>query len=210
MKSTNRTNHRRLASRKGGVWKNESLSESFGSRWENKVKLNAYYKKIKVFFDLACMSTCCWGLPKPKYEPFITHNRGTLKIKEGFHYNASEEPFLVPQRTFQWTVLKRTCMKKILKSKEPSQTSEQWRGSMDVKGSSRNHIEAKRRTFIFKCADGMFPQTCLYCTMCFPLDPKWQQEAAVNSISLFTLGYNYLSFTDSQSFEGGQYWNIIV
>ncbi len=24
------------------------------------------------------MPTCCWGLPKPKYEPFITHNRGTL------------------------------------------------------------------------------------------------------------------------------------
>ncbi len=33
---------------------------------------------MKVFFDLAYMSTCCWGLPKPKYEPFITHNRGTL------------------------------------------------------------------------------------------------------------------------------------
>ncbi len=32
MKSTNRTNHRRLASHKGGVLKNESLSESFGSR----------------------------------------------------------------------------------------------------------------------------------------------------------------------------------
>ncbi len=41
----NRTNHRRLASRKGGVWKNESLSESFGSRWANKAKINAYYKK---------------------------------------------------------------------------------------------------------------------------------------------------------------------
>ncbi len=27
----NETNHRRLASRIGGVWKNESLSESFGS-----------------------------------------------------------------------------------------------------------------------------------------------------------------------------------
>ncbi len=35
---------------------------------------------MKVFFDLACMSTCCWGLPKPKYEPFITHNRGTLNF----------------------------------------------------------------------------------------------------------------------------------
>ncbi len=45
-----------------------------------KKRINAYYKKIKVFFDLACMSTCCWGLPKPKYEPFITHNRGTLEM----------------------------------------------------------------------------------------------------------------------------------
>ncbi len=35
---------------------------------------------MKVFFDLACMSACCWGLPKPKYEPFITHNRGTLRL----------------------------------------------------------------------------------------------------------------------------------
>ncbi len=80
---TNQTNHRRLASRKGGVWKNESLSESFGSRWASKVKINAYYKTIKVLFDIACMSTCCWGLPKPKYEPFITHNRGTLTVSQG-------------------------------------------------------------------------------------------------------------------------------
>ncbi len=58
---TNRPNHRRLASRKGGVWKNESMSESFGSCWASKVKINAYYKTMKVFFDLACMSTCCWG-----------------------------------------------------------------------------------------------------------------------------------------------------
>ncbi len=78
MKSTNRTNHRRLASHKGGFLKNESLSESFGSRWASKVITNAYYKTMKVFFNIACMSTCCWGLPKPKYEPFITHNRGTL------------------------------------------------------------------------------------------------------------------------------------
>ncbi len=28
-----------------------------------------YYMKMKVFFDFACMSTCCWRLPKPKYEP---------------------------------------------------------------------------------------------------------------------------------------------
>ncbi len=40
------------------VWK--SLSK-------NKVKIKAYYKKIKVFYDLACMSACCWGLAKPKY-----------------------------------------------------------------------------------------------------------------------------------------------
>ncbi len=64
------------SSRKGGVWKKESLSELFASRWANKVKINA--KTMKVFFDLACMSTCCWGLPKPKNEPFITHYRGTL------------------------------------------------------------------------------------------------------------------------------------
>ncbi len=76
------TNHRRLASRKGGVWKNESLNESFGSHWANKVKTNASYKNMKVFFELECMSTCCWGLPKPKYEPFITHNRGTLNENE--------------------------------------------------------------------------------------------------------------------------------
>ncbi len=74
------TNHRRLASRTGGVWKNESLNESFGSRWANKVKRNAYYKNMKVFFELECMSTCCWGLPKPKYDLFITHNRGTLTV----------------------------------------------------------------------------------------------------------------------------------
>ncbi len=73
----NQTNHCRLASCKGGVWKNLS----FGSCWANKVKINAYYKKMKVFFELACMSTCCWGLSKPKYEPFITHNRGTLIVK---------------------------------------------------------------------------------------------------------------------------------
>ncbi len=35
---------------------------------------------MKVFFDLECMSTCCWGLSKPKYEPFMTHNRGTLSM----------------------------------------------------------------------------------------------------------------------------------
>ncbi len=68
------TNHRRLAFHKGGVWKNESLSESFGSHWANKVKIKLDNESV---FDLACMSSCCWGLPQPKYEPFITHNRGT-------------------------------------------------------------------------------------------------------------------------------------
>ncbi len=55
------------------------VEQIFGSRWASKVKLNAYYKKMKVFFDLGCMSSCCWGLPKPKYESFITHDKGTLK-----------------------------------------------------------------------------------------------------------------------------------
>ncbi len=53
------------------VWKNESLSKSFGSRWASKVKINAYYKTMKVFFDLACMSACCW-IPKTKIWTF--HN----------------------------------------------------------------------------------------------------------------------------------------
>ncbi len=65
---TNRTNHRRLASRKGGVWKNESLSESFGSRWASKVKINAYYKKMKVFFDLHV--NLLLGTTKTKVLPF--------------------------------------------------------------------------------------------------------------------------------------------
>ncbi len=46
-------------------------------KWIVEWKNNAYYKTMKVFFDLACMSTCYWELPKPK--PFITHNRGTLR-----------------------------------------------------------------------------------------------------------------------------------
>ncbi len=37
---------------------------------------------MKVFFDLACMSTCCWWLPKTKYQPFIAHIRGTLNNHE--------------------------------------------------------------------------------------------------------------------------------
>ncbi len=67
MELTNRTNHCSLASRKGEIWKNESLSKSFGSRWANKVKINAYYKKMKVFFDLACMDVnLLLGTPKTK------------------------------------------------------------------------------------------------------------------------------------------------
>ncbi len=73
---TNRTDHHRLASRKGGIWKNESLR-----------KINAYYKTMKVFFELICMAI--W-LPKPKYEPFITHNRGTSKHYFQWRINAEK------------------------------------------------------------------------------------------------------------------------
>ncbi len=50
------TNHCRLFSRKGKFYKNESLSEWFGSHWESKVKTNAYYKRQwKCFLTLhAC------------------------------------------------------------------------------------------------------------------------------------------------------------
>ncbi len=46
------------------------VEQILGSRWASKLKLNAYYKKIKVVFDHGCISTCCWGLPKPKYESY--------------------------------------------------------------------------------------------------------------------------------------------
>ncbi len=74
-------------SRKWGVWKNESLSESFESRWANKVKINAYYKKIKVFFFLPCMHVnLLLGTHKAtKKEHFITHTRGTLKLSLSNH-----------------------------------------------------------------------------------------------------------------------------
>ncbi len=64
-------------SRKGGV--NESLSESFGSRWASKVKINAYYKTIRVFF-LPCMYVNLYGDSQNQNMnlSFITHNRGTL------------------------------------------------------------------------------------------------------------------------------------
>ncbi len=99
IKSTNRTNHRRSASCKGGVWKNESLSESFGSCWASNVKINAYYKTMKVFLTLHACQACCWGLPKPKYEPFITHNRGTLK---GKNYKVIEEYFYNNENVLRW------------------------------------------------------------------------------------------------------------
>ncbi len=48
------------------IWKKESLSESFGSRWASKVKINVYYKKIKVFF-LPCIHVdLLLGIPKTK------------------------------------------------------------------------------------------------------------------------------------------------
>ncbi len=56
-------NHSRLASRKQRFGKMHHWVKLFRSRWANKAKINAYYKKMKVFFDLACMSTGCWGLP---------------------------------------------------------------------------------------------------------------------------------------------------
>ncbi len=34
-----------------------------------------------MFFDLACLTTCCLGLLKPKYEPFITHNSYYIQNK---------------------------------------------------------------------------------------------------------------------------------
>ncbi len=33
-----------------------------------------------VFFYLACFTTCCWGLPKPKYEPFINNNNNNNNL----------------------------------------------------------------------------------------------------------------------------------
>ncbi len=103
MKSTNRTKHRRLVSRKGGFWKNNSLSLSFGNCWASKVKLNAYYNTMKVLFDLACMSACCWGLPKAKYKPFITYNRGHFKPIHDFR----------EKRTKKNT--KRECQKRVFR-----------------------------------------------------------------------------------------------
>ncbi len=60
------TNRRRFASLKGGVWENESPNESFGSRWANQLKINAYYKTNKVFF-YPCMHVKLFlGTPKTK------------------------------------------------------------------------------------------------------------------------------------------------
>ncbi len=42
-------------SRKGGVWKNELLSELFGSCWANRVKINAYYRALDSFFPLVAL-----------------------------------------------------------------------------------------------------------------------------------------------------------
>jgi len=35
------------------------------------VNLNAYYEKMKVFFDLGCMSTCCRWPPKQNCNSII-------------------------------------------------------------------------------------------------------------------------------------------
>uniref|UniRef100_A0A672MW04 Choline dehydrogenase n=1 Tax=Sinocyclocheilus grahami TaxID=75366 RepID=A0A672MW04_SINGR len=72
----------------------------------SKVKINAYYKTMKVLFDLACMSTCCWGLPKPKDEPFITHNRDTdvwefrecIKLTRAIFAQKAFDPFRGPEK----------------------------------------------------------------------------------------------------------------
>ncbi len=67
---------------------NESFLKRIPSRfmlmstWNISI-LPAHLLWKKVFVDLACMSACCWGLPKPKYEPFITHNRGTSNFAKG-------------------------------------------------------------------------------------------------------------------------------
>ncbi len=53
---TNRTNHCRLTSHKWGVMKNESLSELFGNRWANKVKIKMHIiRQLNSFLTLhAC------------------------------------------------------------------------------------------------------------------------------------------------------------
>ncbi len=56
---TNRTNHSRLASRKGGVWKNSSLNESFGNRWANKAN--------KCFLTVHACQPVVGDSQKPKY-----------------------------------------------------------------------------------------------------------------------------------------------
>ncbi len=60
------TNQRRLASSEGGVWKNES----FGSRWANKAKINAYKKKWKCFFWPCMHVSLLLETPKTKIWTF--------------------------------------------------------------------------------------------------------------------------------------------
>ncbi len=55
------------------------FEQMFGSPWASKLKINAYYKTMKVFFWPCMHVNLLLGIPKPKYEPFITHNRGTLR-----------------------------------------------------------------------------------------------------------------------------------
>ncbi len=58
-----------------------------------------------MFFSyLACMSTCYWGLQKTKYEPFITHNRGTLKKKIFSEFTMKQMCFIREVTEFLWQV----------------------------------------------------------------------------------------------------------
>ncbi len=67
----NRTNHRRLASRKRWVWKNESLHKSFGSPWANKAKINTYYKTVNECVFWPCRHVnLLLGTPRTKIWTF--------------------------------------------------------------------------------------------------------------------------------------------
>ncbi len=65
---TNRTNHCRLASRKGGVWKINHRAESFESRCPSKVKISAHYK---CFLTLHACQPVIWT---PKTKIWTFHN----------------------------------------------------------------------------------------------------------------------------------------
>ncbi len=64
--------------RRRGLKQNESLSESFWIRWANEVKINHIVRKWKCFSILHACKPDVGDSQNQKYEPFITHNRGTL------------------------------------------------------------------------------------------------------------------------------------